>query len=273
MNELVTIIMPVYNAAPYVGYAIESVLQQTHVKWELLIIDDGSTDGSSLIIKSFKDPRIHFFSQPNRGVSSARNVGLLHRKGQYLCFLDADDALPPESISKRLAVFRNNTHVSIVDGHVEVYDAGMKLHVKTWKPSVRGNVIQSLLALKADCFFSLTWMIRLFPENEYSFDEGMTHAEDLLFLTHVSANGHYDYVMCPVYHYRVRPDSAMKQIDGLAKGYWQFYHKVLQLYGHLLTDHAKVILIVKIRKIMFLSYLSDRKIFKAFQYLITGKTH
>jgi teichuronic acid biosynthesis glycosyltransferase TuaG len=273
MNELVTIIMPVYNAALYVGYAIESVLKQTYGNWELLIIDDGSTDGSNEIMKSFTDSRIYLFSQPNRGVSSARNVGLLHRKGQYVCFLDADDAMPPESISERLNLFRKNPNVNMVDGYVEVYDASMTSLIRTWQPSLRGNVTGSLLALKAECFFSLTWMIRIVPDHQYTFDEDLSHTEDLLFLTHLSGKGDYDYVPRPVYQYRVRPGSAMKHLDGLAKGYWQYYHKVCGLYRHQLTERMKMLLLLKIRRLMFLSYLSDRKIFKAFQYLITGRTH
>jgi hypothetical protein len=77
----------------------------------------------------------------------------------------------------------------------------------------------------------------------------------------------------PVYQYRFRPDSAMKKIDELAKGYWQYFHKVSDLYKDRLSEQAKIILLIKIRKIMFLSYVSDGKIFKAFQYLITGRTH
>ena len=273
MTPLVSIIMPVYNAAPLVRAAIRSVIEQEYHNWELLVIDDGSKDGSRDVIQSFSDPRIRYFFQSNRGVSSARNVGLLQMRGQYLCFLDADDSLPPGSISQRLAAFEANPALNMVDGYVEIYDAAMTTCLQTWKPAKRGDVMRSLLMLKGDCFFSLTWMIRKQQGFNYTFDEEMSHAEDLFFLAGVANSGDYDYVAIPVYRYRVTTGSAMKQLDGLAKGYWQYYRKVSSLYSHRITATEKLFLLLKIRKIMFLSYLAGSRVLKAFQYLITGRTH
>ncbi len=89
---MVSIILPAYNAAPFIEEAVNSVLQQTHENWELLIIDDGSTDETSSIIKKYLgDTRVKYYSQVNRGVSAARNLGLVKAVGNYICFLDADD--------------------------------------------------------------------------------------------------------------------------------------------------------------------------------------
>lgn len=273
MTPLVSIIMPAYNTARYVAAAIESVMWQTYKNWELLVIDDGSTDGSSDIIKKFTDPRIQYFYQSNRGVSAARNAGIMRMKGDFFCFLDSDDVLPAESVSKRVEVFLTRPEVSIVDGYVEVFDERMAGRMKTWRPSPHGRVIASLFGLRSDCFFALTWMMRVVPGTAYVFDEQMTHAEDLLFLTGVSLTGEYDYVHLPIYQYRLTRASAMTKTDGLGKGYWQYYHKVCKLYPAEMTERMKWVLSIKIRKIMFLSYLADRNVVKALQYLVMGRTH
>lgn len=88
---MISIVIPLYNKRKYIGTTLQSVLDQTFTDYECLIIDDGSTDGSELIVKSFKDSRLKYFRQENSGVSSARNAGIRLAKGNYVAFLDADD--------------------------------------------------------------------------------------------------------------------------------------------------------------------------------------
>ncbi len=83
--------MPLYNKAPYVGKAVESVLAQTWGEWELVVVDDGSKDGSGDIVLKYNDPRIRLHRQENAGVSVARNTGVAMATAPYVCFLDADD--------------------------------------------------------------------------------------------------------------------------------------------------------------------------------------
>jgi glycosyltransferase involved in cell wall biosynthesis len=93
MNPLISIIVPVYNTEKYISETIQSVVDQTYSSWELILVDDGSTDRSKSIIKEWviKDSRIHFYYKENGGQASARNLGILKSKGQYIAFLDADD--------------------------------------------------------------------------------------------------------------------------------------------------------------------------------------
>ena len=83
--------MPGYNAEKSIGRAIASVLGQSRADWELLVIDDGSTDGTAAVAGSFADPRVRCLHQENGGVSAARNRGIREAQGDYICFLDADD--------------------------------------------------------------------------------------------------------------------------------------------------------------------------------------
>lgn len=98
---LISIIIPIYNAETYLANCIKSVINQDFSQFELILIDDGSTDNSLDIIKSFsKNSRIIYQSIPNAGVSNARNLGLKLSKGEYIMFVDADDWLEPKTLSK-----------------------------------------------------------------------------------------------------------------------------------------------------------------------------
>lgn len=102
MNKMISIIVPVYNSAPFLRECVASVLKQTYKNFELLLITDGSTDGSEELCRRFarRDSRIRFFSQTHKGVSAARNVGLEQAAGEYLFFLDSDDSIHPQLLEK-----------------------------------------------------------------------------------------------------------------------------------------------------------------------------
>lgn len=91
MSPRVSVIMPLFNKAPYVKKTVESVLVQSFLNWELIVVDDGSTDGSPQVVLDLADDRCHVYSQGNLGVSAARNSGVRLAKGELLAFLDADD--------------------------------------------------------------------------------------------------------------------------------------------------------------------------------------
>ena len=99
-KPVVSVIMPVYNTLSFLTTAIESVIHQTYPDWELILIDDGSTDGSEALCDKYAadDPRIHVIHQENRGVSAARNAGIFAAAGSYLQFLDSDDWLSADAL-------------------------------------------------------------------------------------------------------------------------------------------------------------------------------
>lgn len=109
MQELVSIIMPSYNTAQYISEAIESVLAQTYPYWELIIIDDGSTDGTYEVIKSYlTDARIRYIQNlKNRGAAVSRNIGLSEAKGRWIAFLDSDDLWFPDKLKKQIGFMLN----------------------------------------------------------------------------------------------------------------------------------------------------------------------
>ena len=100
-NPLVSIIVPVYNVEQYIRRCIDSILNQSYKNIELIIVDDGSTDSSPQIIKEYIDKAI-IVTQRNKGLAAARNTGLSHATGDFLCFVDSDDYLLNDAIMSML---------------------------------------------------------------------------------------------------------------------------------------------------------------------------
>ena len=104
--------MPSYNTGQFMSDSINSVLSQTYQNWELIIIDDCSTDNSIEIIKSYKDPRIKLLrNEKNSGAAISRNYGLREAKGRYIAFLDSDDIWLPNKLDEQITFMKNNTYV------------------------------------------------------------------------------------------------------------------------------------------------------------------
>ncbi len=112
-SNLVSIIIPCYNAAPWIGEAIESCLKQTYQPIEIIVIDDGSTDESLSVIRSFGE-QITYETEPNRGGSHARNRGFALSRGEYVLFLDADDLIAPDTIKALVTAIKDETNVIAV---------------------------------------------------------------------------------------------------------------------------------------------------------------
>ena len=111
-NPLVSIIVPVYNAIAYLEDCIMSLMKQSYKNLEILLIDDGSTDGSAELCDKLECNRVRVFHKQNGGVTSARKIGVEHCSGQWIAFVDADDTLPQESITN-LVSMANETELVI----------------------------------------------------------------------------------------------------------------------------------------------------------------
>lgn len=152
IDGLVSVIMPTYNSEKFLREAIESVLSQTYQNWELLIIDDNSTDNSLAIAKEYEqaDPRIHvLINDKPIGIPSApRNVGLEVAKGRFIAFLDSDDIYLPQKLECQLPLF-NDKNVSVVYAMYEKMDVNGIRHnriirspkITTYRSLLKGNVI------------------------------------------------------------------------------------------------------------------------------------
>jgi glycosyltransferase involved in cell wall biosynthesis len=109
----VSVVLPVFNVERYVAESIQSVLAQTYQDFELVIVDDGSTDHSLSICQQFTDPRIRIIQQSNRGLAGARNTGIRHAIGEYIALLDSDDCFAPEKLQRHVEHLDNSPLVGI----------------------------------------------------------------------------------------------------------------------------------------------------------------
>ncbi len=122
---MVSVIIPTYNYAQYILFAIESVKAQSFKDWEIIIVDDGSTDDTRKIIETncSSDKRITYIYKVNSGVSHTRNVGIEKAKGEFIQFLDADDLLDPYKFENQVKVFINQPEVDIVYGRYQLMNS------------------------------------------------------------------------------------------------------------------------------------------------------
>jgi glycosyltransferase involved in cell wall biosynthesis len=122
MQSDISVIIPVYNGATYLGEAIESVLAQTLAPAEIIVVDDGSTDGSAAVADRYA-PSVRVIRQPNAGCGAARNTGVRHARGAYLAFLDADDLWTPDKLQQQAAARVADPGLDMIFGRVEIIDA------------------------------------------------------------------------------------------------------------------------------------------------------
>lgn len=160
----VSVIIPAFNAMPHLPQTIESVLQQTFNDFEILIIDDASTDSTVEWISQIKDHRIHLIQQTkNQGPNAARNLGINSAKGDYIAFLDADDIWEPAKLFKQVEILERDTHISLIYTSATIINekgqaTGRVFMARkegdVWESLIQGNFVDcpSSVIVRRDCF-------------------------------------------------------------------------------------------------------------------------
>lgn len=132
---LVSIIMPSYNTAPYIKETVQSVLDQTYINWELIIVDDCSTDNTDEVLSTIKDERIRYFkNEKNSGAALSRNKALREAKGQWIAYLDSDDLWLPEKLEKQIDFMEKNRYAFSYTNYEEIDVDGNKTGMKVTGP-------------------------------------------------------------------------------------------------------------------------------------------
>jgi hypothetical protein len=143
--KLVSVIIPAYNQGHFLGEALQSVLAQTCPHFEALVIDDGSTDNTAEVAKSFADPRIQYIYQENRGLSGARNTGIRHVRGEYLTYLDSDDQFLPDKLKFLTAELEAHPELGLVAGQAIPIDENGRQVGKVYNTPLVADPAQLLL--------------------------------------------------------------------------------------------------------------------------------
>lgn len=128
MSQLVSIITPSYNTAKFINQTIDCVLAQTYTNWEMIIVDDCSTDDTDAVVASYTDPRIRYLkNEKNSGAAVSRNRALAEAKGKWIAFLDSDDLWEPTKLEKQVAFMEKNGYHFSYTNYVEIDDEGNSL--------------------------------------------------------------------------------------------------------------------------------------------------
>lgn len=184
MNPLVSIIIPCYNAAAFVAETILSVKNQSYTCWELILVNDGSTDSTSSILKDMVQPGIIIVDQPNSGVSVARNNGARIAKGEYIMFLDADDVLSKDFLQSRVNFFMQHPEMNMIGSIVKVFEKSIDNIVRT-EVSVTDDIQRSVLLYQAGSTTTPSSYIfrrEVFNESEQIFNPHLSSTADRYFL-------------------------------------------------------------------------------------------
>ncbi len=224
----VSVIMPAYNSARFIGEAIESVLGQTWPKTELIIIDDGSTDETASIIKSYGD-RVRYVYQQNARQAVARNAGIAISKGEYLAFIDADDVWGEEKLQKQLDKFQSNPSLGLVScSTIEIDEFSKQIGVKS--TNLRGKALRSILLGEgaAGINGSSPLIPRQVIESVGLFDPELTPVEDTDMFCRIAARYPIDYVDEPLVLYRSHSGNMHRKLDLMETAWTRFYAKVLR---------------------------------------------
>lgn len=190
MHPKISVIVPVYNAEKYLHRCVDSILAQSYTDFELLLVDDGSIDGGSIICDEYglKDSRVRVFHQENGGVSSARNLGIDNARGEYITFCDADDYVEEDWLSVYTTAMAENVDVAIQG----IYYMKSDGDVETKKlVAFAGNGIVAKRCIIVELFnqgvygYPVTKLFshRIIEENHIRFDVNSTFREDAQFFS------------------------------------------------------------------------------------------
>lgn len=214
-GKLITAVVPVYNVEPYLSGCLDSLCGQTYKNLELILVDDGSTDGSGTICDAYakRDSRIQVIHKQNEGVSAARNAGIERARGEYLVFVDADDRIRPELFAIYMQAAKPG--VTVICGLTTEEEEWKHFAFADWKEHVKSYGPEQFMYLYSrnhmnspvnKCF--LTSVIQ---ENRIRFPEGKSLGEDLLFNLSYQKKmqGSWELIACPLYYYRENRENSL----------------------------------------------------------------
>jgi glycosyltransferase involved in cell wall biosynthesis len=210
----VSVIIPAYNSIIFLPEAVESVLAQTFTDFEILIIDDGSSDGTEEWASKVSDPRLKLIRQENQGASVARNTGIAYSKGSYIAFLDADDVWRPTKLEQQVRVLDTNQDIGLVHTFVTYINEQGEYLFDAGRHHKAGNVWKEMLAREDLIFCGSTPMVRRQCfETCGVFNPALKGCEDWECWTRIAAQYSFQVLEEPLVSYRQHSHSTTKNLD------------------------------------------------------------
>jgi glycosyltransferase involved in cell wall biosynthesis len=206
-TPLISIVMPAFNVEKYIKKAVESIINQTYNNWELIIIDDGSTDNTVQIIKSFTDKRIIFLKNKknigHRGFVRNLNRGLELAKGEFIVRMDSDDISLPTRIEEQIAFLQKHPNITFLGTSVIEIDENDKIIAKKEFPKTHKKIVKTMK--KKNCIIHPTLAMR---KNTLRYREKMFYVEDYdLYLRGIKKKYEFASLRKPLVKYRILQSS------------------------------------------------------------------
>lgn len=230
--------MPVYNAGQYLKEAINSILYQTLKEFELIIVDDGSTDNSVQLIQQFAtyENRIKIISREHRGIVNSLNEALQFSQGRYIARMDADDIALPDRLEKQFTFLQNNPSYGVVGSWVQLF--GEKNDI--WHHRQFDNFIKNMLFYKTSGFSHSAVMLRKKVYDQFTYQNNAPHLEDVDLFMRIARESNWMLYNLPevLLQYRV----TQSQISHLYKqaqeeNYIRLISQHIASYGHIPTQN------------------------------------
>jgi len=224
----VTIIIPTYNAAPFIERAIDSILAQTYTDYEIFVIDDGSTDNTKTILEQYGN-RITYILQSNQGVAIARNYGIMNSRSEYIAFLDSDDQWLPEKLKLQTRILEDNNNIGLVHSNdIRISEGGKILFIDN--PQIKylsGKINKYLLLRKASVKTSTVLLRRDCLEKVGLFDPYLSKlgVEDRDLWIRFTKYYNAYYIEKPHVKYLVRSESMSNQQKKMLEGRYYIVNK------------------------------------------------
>lgn len=258
MTDLVSIIVPIFNSEKYIEAIIKQILKQTYENIELILVNDGSTDNSESIVKSFlNDSRIKYISQTNGGPSKARNTGLKHVNGQYITFIDSDDSIAPDYIEKLYnGIIEFDSDICCCGYEYIGFNEAYKHHdFLPFGQINKDNFVKNIFSGTGGITWGKIYKSNILLENNIQFDENFKLCEDQLFaLTAWSKSTKFCSIDYNGYIYNGKNESSLMHNNNFHKWCQQFdlikkEESILNKYVN--SSIAKECLDKKIKNVLF----------------------
>ena len=271
MRDLVSVIIPTYNASGFILETIHSVLNQSYSNIEVVVINDGSTDDTVALLESVNDNRLMIFNRTNHGVSASRNFGLENSNGNYVVFFDSDDLMPVDFIKSRAIFLEQNPFFSFVTSWVQKIDEKGK-KIDLLMKSGCNDLQNEILLYHSDiitCPSGYMFVKNDLTNNGLKFDEALSSAADRYFLLQIDQflKGHFLRDENACLFYRIRNESMSNKLShSLIKDNQRFYDFVLKEIKP--RYRIRKLFLSKSYYVLFGSYFKTGHYFLAIKYAV-----
>ncbi len=224
----VSVVIPAYNAMAFLPETLESVLKQTFTDFEVLIVNDGSSDHIVEWATNITDPRVKLISQENQRVSVARNTGIANAQGEYIAFLDADDLWEPTKLEKQVRCLDDQPEVGLVYTWTLLVDQDNNPTGRIFASHAEGNVWEEVVANDMISSGSSPMVRRSCFETVGVFDRSLAYAPDRDMWIRIAFRYPFAVVKEPLLRYRQLPNSFSKNRQGMIQDLRQVTEKAFQ---------------------------------------------